>query len=159
MLGWLEWRWLRVFIALNHQFNRWGRLLLMGAPNSPVRQPRHPTVRVLTVSTIRALSSGGTGQALFIVRAPSGGCSDFYANCPRTVAGRRPLHTTVALTSRCSAGTLDSPVNYSGARPQKPEGEEFGVDRPWCTGHYLVAHRTVRCARPGFSSVSFAPFF
>jgi hypothetical protein len=52
----------------NHQFNRWGRLLSMGAPDSPVRQPRHPTVRVLTVSTVGALSSGGTGQALFTVR-------------------------------------------------------------------------------------------
>jgi hypothetical protein len=43
--------------------NRWGRLLLMGAPDSPVRQPRHPTVRVLTISTVGALSSGGTGQS------------------------------------------------------------------------------------------------
>jgi hypothetical protein len=47
----------------NHQFNRWGRLLSMGAPDSPVRQPRHPTVRVLTVSTVGALSSCGTGQS------------------------------------------------------------------------------------------------
>jgi hypothetical protein len=52
-----------VFIAPNHQFNRWGRLLLMGAPDSPVRQPRHPTVRVLVVSTVGALSSCGTGQS------------------------------------------------------------------------------------------------
>jgi hypothetical protein len=63
MLGWLEWRWLGVFIALNHQNNRWGRLLSMGAPASPVRQPRHPTVRVLTQSTVGALTSGGTGQS------------------------------------------------------------------------------------------------
>jgi hypothetical protein len=63
MLGWLEWRWLEVFIAPNHQFNRSGRLLSMGAPDSPVRQPPHPTVRVLTVSAIRALSSCGTGQS------------------------------------------------------------------------------------------------
>jgi hypothetical protein len=28
-----------------------------------VRQPRHPTVRVLTVSTVGALSSCGTGQS------------------------------------------------------------------------------------------------
>jgi hypothetical protein len=28
----------------------------------PVRQPRHPTVRVLTVSTVGALTSWGTGQ-------------------------------------------------------------------------------------------------
>jgi hypothetical protein len=35
----------------------------MGAPDSPVRQPRHPTVRVLTVSTVGALTSWGTGQS------------------------------------------------------------------------------------------------
>jgi hypothetical protein len=28
-----------------------------------VRKPRHPTVRVLTVSTVGALSSCGTGQS------------------------------------------------------------------------------------------------
>jgi hypothetical protein len=38
---------------------------------------------------------------------------------------RRPLESTVALPSRCSAGAPDSPVNYRGAWPQKPEGEEF----------------------------------
>jgi hypothetical protein len=43
-----------VFISLNHRFNRWGRMLSMGAPNSLVREPRHPTVG--------ALSSCGTGQ-------------------------------------------------------------------------------------------------
>jgi hypothetical protein len=66
-----------VFIAPNHQFNHWGRLLSMDAPDSlmchrtvrcatghcPVRQPRHPTVRVLAVSTVGALSSCGTGQS------------------------------------------------------------------------------------------------
>jgi hypothetical protein len=25
-------------------------------------------------------------------------------------------------------------VNYSGAVPEKPEAEEFGVYGPWCTG-------------------------
>jgi hypothetical protein len=71
------------FIAPNHQFNRWGRLLSMGAPDSPVRQPRHPTVRVLTVSTVGALSSCGTGQSgaapdrhCSLSGAPSGGFSD-----------------------------------------------------------------------------------
>jgi hypothetical protein len=52
-----------VFISPNHQFNRWGRLLSMGAPDSPVRQPCHPTVRVMTVLTVRALSACGTGQS------------------------------------------------------------------------------------------------
>jgi hypothetical protein len=76
-----------------------------------------------------------TEQALFTVRCAFCGCSDFCANCLHTVA----LQPTVALL--------------------KPECEEFGVDRPWGTGHCLVVHRIVRCARPGFSSVSFAPFF
>jgi hypothetical protein len=43
-------------------------------------------------------------------------------------------------------------VNYSGARPQNPEGEELESITPG-------APDTVRCARPGFSSVSFAPLF
>jgi hypothetical protein len=41
----------------NDQFNHWGWLLSMGAPDSPMRQPRHPTIRVLTVSTVGALTS------------------------------------------------------------------------------------------------------
>jgi hypothetical protein len=72
-----------VFIAPNHQFNRWGRLLSKGAPDSPVCQPRHPTVRVLTVLTVGDLSSCGTEQSgaapdryCSLSGAPSGGCSD-----------------------------------------------------------------------------------
>jgi hypothetical protein len=30
----------------NHQSGRWGRMLSKGVPDSPVRQPHHPTVRV-----------------------------------------------------------------------------------------------------------------
>jgi hypothetical protein len=81
MLGWLEWRWLGVFIALKHQFNRWGWLLSMGAPDSPVCQPRHPTIRVLVVSTVGALSSGGTGQS---GAAPDRYCS--LSGAPLTAA-------------------------------------------------------------------------
>jgi hypothetical protein len=61
MLGWLEWRWFGVFLSPKHQIKSWGRLQSMGAPDSPVRQPRHPTVRVLTVWTVGALTSWGTG--------------------------------------------------------------------------------------------------
>jgi hypothetical protein len=78
MLGWLEWRWLGVFIALNHQFTTVGVAAVDGhTGHCPMSQPRHPTVRVLTQSTIGALTSGGTGQALFIVRCASDLCSDF----------------------------------------------------------------------------------
>jgi hypothetical protein len=92
-----------VFIAPNHQFNRWGRLLSMGAPDSSVRHrtlsgvpATSPTVRVLAESTVGALSSRGTGHALFTVRCAFCGCSDFCADCPRTVA----LQATVA-ADRC----------------------------------------------------------
>jgi hypothetical protein len=56
----------------NHQFNCWGGCLSMGAPDSPVRQPRHPTIRVLTISTVGALTSWGTGQS---GAAPDMSCS------------------------------------------------------------------------------------
>jgi hypothetical protein len=76
-----------------------------------------------------------------------------------------------AQSSRCSAGTPDSPVNYSGAASHFPEGGKFSFEflgAPdtvrWCTGHFPVVHRTVRCARPGclwvvFCSLCLNPFF
>jgi hypothetical protein len=39
------------------------------------------------------------------------------------------------LDSCYSGGTPDSLVNYSGATFQKPEGKEFSLYDPWCTGH------------------------
>jgi hypothetical protein len=88
--GWSGGGW-GVFIALNHQNNRWGWLLLMGASGSPVRQPRHPTVRVRAVSTVGALSSCGTGQ--------SGAALDRYCS----LSGA-PL--AAALTSALTVHTL-----------------------------------------------------
>jgi hypothetical protein len=90
MLGWLQWRWLGVFIALNHQNNRWGWLLSMGAPDSPVRQPHHPTVRGLTQSTVGALTSGGTGQ--------SGAVPDMHCS----LSGA-PLISALTSAANCSA--------------------------------------------------------
>jgi hypothetical protein len=141
----------------NHQFNRWGGCLSMGAPDSPVRQPRHPTVRVLMVSIVGALTSWGTGQSgavpdkhCSLSGAPSGAAltlRELSTHCSRC---RRPLESTVALASRCSAGTPDSPVNYSGAALQKPEGGKFEVVRPcapdtvrWCTRHCPVRQTRV----------------
>jgi hypothetical protein len=57
----LKWWWLGVFIAPTT--NVGVGLLLMGAPDSSVRQPRHPTVRVLTVLTVGALTPWCTGQS------------------------------------------------------------------------------------------------
>ena len=44
----------------------------MGAQDSPMRQPRHPTIRVLTVSTVGALTAWATGQSGV---APDSHCS------------------------------------------------------------------------------------
>jgi hypothetical protein len=38
---------------------------------------------------------------------------------------------------------MDSSVNYSGVRLEKPEGEEFKVDPPWCTRHSPVRQTRV----------------
>jgi hypothetical protein len=88
----------------------------MGASDSPVCQPRHPTVRVLTQSTVGALTSGGTGQS---GAAPDRHCS--LSDAPLTSAltsavnysaVRSTVQSTVARRSRCSAGAPDSPVAY-----------------------------------------------
>jgi hypothetical protein len=50
-----------------------------------------------------------------------------------------------------SGGTPDSPVNFSGARLEKPEGGEFGVVWSWCTGQSGAPDQGTL----GF----FAPFF
>jgi hypothetical protein len=76
MLRCLEERWLGVFIALNHQNSRWGTLLSYGAPDSLVRQPRHPTVRV---RPLELLTCGPPDNHCSLSGAPSDACSDFCA--------------------------------------------------------------------------------
>jgi hypothetical protein len=68
----------------------------MGAPDCPVRQPRHPIVRVLTVSTVGALTSWGTGQSgaapdrhYSMSGAPSGAAltlCELFTHCSRLQA-------------------------------------------------------------------------
>jgi hypothetical protein len=166
MLGWLEWRWLGGIYSPQPPIQPLGQAAIDGRTGQcPVRQPRHQPVRVLMVLTVGALSSCGTEQ--------SGAAPDRYyslSGAPlataltsaRTILQcsccRRPLESTVALASRCSVGAPDSPVNYSGAALLKPEGGKFRLVRPWRTRHCPLAHRTVRGAKPGFSSVSFCSF-
>jgi hypothetical protein len=88
-----------------------------------------------------------TRQVLCTVRCASDACSVFCVHCSRTV------HTFAddrCAGSRCFAwctgqfdDTPDSPVNYSGATPEKPEGEEFRLYGPWCTGHCPVRQTRV----------------
>jgi hypothetical protein len=68
-----------------------------------------------------------------------------------------PLFPGAPDTVRC---TPDSPVNYSEAPLDFPEGDEFDLESSgtpdtvrWGTRHCPVAHRTVRCASPGHTSV------
>jgi hypothetical protein len=126
----LEWWWLGVFIALTTKPTvgevvcRWAhRTVRCATVHCPVRQPCHPTVRVLTISTVGALISWGTGQSgaapdrsCSLSSAPSGAAltlRELSAHCSRC---RRPLESTVALPSRCFAGTLDSPVAHRTVR-------------------------------------------
>jgi hypothetical protein len=107
----------------NHQNSHWGGLLSMGAPDSPVRQPRHPTVRVLTVSIVGALTSWCTGQSgaapdrhCSLSGAPSGAAltlRELSAHCSRC---RWPLESTVALLSHWSGGKPDSPMTHRTVR-------------------------------------------
>jgi hypothetical protein len=120
----------RVFIApttkmvVAEAVCRWAHQTVRCATgHCPVRQPRHPTVRVLTVLTVGALTAWATGRS---GAAPDCHCSlsgvpssaalilhELFAHCSVV---RRPLESTVALGSRCSAGTPDSPVTHQTVR-------------------------------------------
>jgi hypothetical protein len=127
-----------------------GRTGQSGAP------PRHPTVRVLTQSTVGELVflwhrtvRCATGQVLFTVWCASGS----VALTLRALFICHPLlQSTVGASSRCSTGTLDSPVNYSGARLEKSESGWFELYGP-------SALDTVRCAISQHTQVSFAPLY
>jgi hypothetical protein len=138
--------WLGVFIAPTTKLAvRW-RLLSHGASDSPVRHRTLSSAPATSpgrwIATVGASVFWGTGQALFTVRCAISLCSDSGVHCSAfNTFCRRPL----ARSSRCSAGTPDSPVNYSGAASRIPEGEQFGVGAPgapdtirWCTGHCPV---------------------
>jgi hypothetical protein len=47
-------------------------------------------------------------------------------------------------------------MNYSGARPEKPESGELDVVRSWCIGHCPVAHGQSGAPDQGILG-SFAP--
>jgi hypothetical protein len=157
----------------NHQTNRWGGCLSMDVPDT-VRCASHVT-QLLEFWRFQLLELWhlGAPDSLVPHRTVAVHCSVrllallwLCANCLRTVyVCRRPLELTVALDSRCSAGTPDGPVAHRTVRwiiaerlSRNPKVKSLSRSS-WCTGHCPVAHRTVRCARSGFSSVSFAPFF
>jgi hypothetical protein len=145
--------------SANHQSGRWGRLLSKGAPDSPVRQPRHPTVgvRPLELWQVGPLDSPVVHRTVTVhcpvrLLAPALTLRALSAHCSRIVHFcRRPL----ALIAVAPHGTPDSPVLQWIVQWiiaewlfLKPEGGEFGVD-------LSGAPDTVRCARPGQPAFGF----
>jgi hypothetical protein len=162
MLGYLEEWWLGVFIAPTTKMAV-GELCCRRAHRtvrcaSHVTQPlvferwsfRHVGHRIVRWCTDRSCSLSGV---------PSGACSDSARAVTLFTVHCRLLQTTVGAVSRCSAGTPDSPVNYSGEPFSETRSLAVGGNSPSCTGHCPVAHRTVRCTRPGQPSVFIAPFY
>jgi hypothetical protein len=129
----------------NHQSGRWGRLLSKGAPDSPVRQPRHPTVGFRPLE----LLTSGPPDSPVVHRTATVHCP-VRLLAPALTSARavalfivhcRLLQTTVGVVAVAPLGTPDSPVNYSGVAPRILEGGKFGVDLPgapdtvrWHTG-------------------------
>jgi hypothetical protein len=126
-----------VFIAPTTKNGRWETAVAWrtgqsGAPPNTVRCASH----VSQPLGFDRWSSDLWG--LWAVRCATRACSDLCAHCSalNAVAVDR-----CARSSRCSAGTPDSPVNYSGAPSEFPEGSEFSVECPgapntvrWCIG-------------------------
>jgi hypothetical protein len=95
--------------------------------------------------TVSGGAPAGTVHCPVRLLAPALTLCALSTHCSRTV---QLLQTIVGVVSRCfawhtgqSGATPDSPVNYSGVAPQKPEAEQFRVDLPgapdtvrWHTG-------------------------
>jgi hypothetical protein len=116
-LGCLKWWWLGVFIApttkptVGEAVCQWAhRTVRYATRHCPVRQPCHPTVRVLTVSTVGALTSWGTRQSgvapnryYSLSGAPSGAAltlRELSTHCSRTI---HAFADDRCADSRCSA--------------------------------------------------------
>jgi hypothetical protein len=116
-VGWKTWMPWSVVVggiySPNHQNARWWRPLSMGAPDSPVRQPRHPTVRVRPLELWHV---GPPDSHCSLSSAPSGACSDFCARSPHCSVVSRPLNSTVGAVVVAPHGTPDSPVLHRTVR-------------------------------------------
>jgi hypothetical protein len=158
-------RWLGMLLGLPHlEVAGWGGIYshqpkcsrwwsLLGAPDSPVRHrtvsgasPRHLVVMPLSLVDRWRLcphvapdSPVPLWPLLWLLPRY---CSSVRVDRCAQIVVASLVHRTVRwCTGHC-------PVNYSGAAPGKPEGEEFELIHPG-------APDTVRCARPGQPSVSF----
>jgi hypothetical protein len=119
--GWGVFRALNHHIAVGEAVCRWAhRIVRCATGHCPVRQPRHPTVRVLKILTVGALTSCRTRQS---GAAPDRCCSLSGAPLMPALTSARTVHalfmllqTTIVLDSFYSAGTPDSPVAHRTVR-------------------------------------------
>jgi hypothetical protein len=137
--------------------SHWGSLLAMGTPDSPVHHRTGSVHCPVRRHVTQPLGSGArstvggfvlmrhrtvrchTRQVLFTVRCASNSAAVTLRAlflCQRLL--QSTLHelvvAPVARVSRCSGGTPDSPVNYSGVRLLKPESGWFNPVQAWYTG-------------------------
>jgi hypothetical protein len=158
--------WLGGIYSPNHQNASWGGCLSIGAPDSPVRQPRHPTVRVRPLEFWQLRPP----DSLVVHRTVTIHCPVrllallwLYACCPCTVHVHCSLlQTTVGVVAVAPHGTPDSPVLHRTVRWiiaewlfQKTWSWAVQSWSPWCTGHCPVAQ--TRAAFGWFCSFLFEP--
>jgi hypothetical protein len=111
----------------NHKSGHWGRLLSKGAPDSrcatghcPVRQPRHPTVRVRPLELLTC----GPPDSPVVHQTVTVHCPvrhlvpalTLHAQARTVHSSLLLLQTTIGAGSRYSAGTPDSPVLHRTVR-------------------------------------------
>jgi hypothetical protein len=133
-------------VAVGRGCCRWAhRTVRCATGHCPVRQPRHPIVRVrpLELWHVRPPDSPvvhriGTVHYPVCLLVPALTLRELSAHCSIV---SWPLNSTVVLATVAPLGTPDSPVNYSGVAPQKPEASELELIHPgtpdavrWHTG-------------------------
>jgi hypothetical protein len=105
-------------MAVGEAVYRWAhRTVQCATGHCPVRQPRHPIVRVLTVSTVGDLTPWGTGQSgaapdrhCSLSGAPFGAALTLHALTRTVHCSLFLLQTTVGIVAVAPHGTPDSPV-------------------------------------------------
>jgi hypothetical protein len=160
LLYWMQWlkTWMPwsvvvggVFIApttkmaVGEAVCRWAHLTVRCATgHCPVRQPRHPTVRVRPLELWQlGPPDSPVVHWTVTVHCPVRLLTLLWlcTHCPRTVAfivhfayDRWRSSHCFAWHTRQSGATPDILVNYSGVALQKPEAEQFRVDLPGAPG-------------------------
>jgi hypothetical protein len=176
----LKWWWLGVFIApttkmvVGEGCCRWAhRTVPCATGHCPVRQPRHPTVRVRPLELWQV---GPPDSHCSLSGAPSSACSDSARAVRALFTHCLLLQTIVGAVSRCSAwhtgqsgATPDSPVLHRTVRwiiaewlpkfPKMSSSEWISlVHRTQSGGAPDSPVRQTRVAFGFFCSFSFEPF-